>query len=80
MVYQIKKEQKDSLIQLIDKIAEGKPYLFHEKEISKDDIEVRIIASSFTPSQVKQLEGLDLNDIGNFSKGKATSAISLFDD
>lgn len=80
MVYQIKKEQKDSLIKLVDKIAEGKPYLFHERELSKDDIEVRIIASSFTQSQVEQLEGLDLNEIGSFSKGTAATAISLFDD
>lgn len=80
MRYKIKKEQKDELIKLVDKISNGKPYLFHEKELSKTEVEITVIASSFTPSQLTELENVDLTNLTVMNKGKASESFSIFDD
>lgn len=80
MKYKIKKEQKEALIKIIDKVAEGKPYLFQEVELSEDEIEVIIIASSFSASQLDELQNIDLTNITTVSKGSADAAFDLFDD
>lgn len=80
MQHKIKKEQKDEFIKLVDKISNGKPYLFHEKELSKNEVEITIIASSFSPSQITELENIDLNNLTVMNKGKASESFSIFDD
>ncbi len=56
--YRIRKEQKESLIKLVSKIAGEKPFLIHIKEESKTEITITIISSSFTSSQTKELHDL----------------------
>ncbi len=80
MKYNILKSQKETLIKLIEEVAKGSPYLLHESKISDTEIEITVIASSFTLSQIDELENIDLNKINIFNKGKANSSISLFDD
>lgn len=77
MICKIKKKQKPELLKLIDKIADGKPYLFHERELSKDEVEIIIIATSFTPSQIEQLEKADLSSFKVVKKMEFEKTISF---
>lgn len=77
MICKIKKSQKQALIEHINKVAEGKPFIVCEKELSDDEIEVTIMASSFTPSQVEELENADLSSFQVIKKMEFEKTVSF---